>query len=235
MTNRKLEKRLRFLTIYVIVITAVCGFLVVTSFRQTTKNQRMDELTVKRINLTDENGKLQMVISNAHRQHPGRMNGQQLPARERPAGMIFFNEAGDECGGLIYNGNDKDAGLYLSVDKFRDDQVMQLQYSENPQKQRRKYGLQLWDYPRENTFDERMRRFRALKQLPTRKEQDNAYEQMLKDSLLMRDRLFIGKTYDKEVGLFIKDRDGRPRIKIYVDADNQPQMQLLDPDGKVMH
>ncbi|MBZ4188133.1 hypothetical protein [Niabella beijingensis] len=234
MTTGKLEKKLRFLIIYVIAITAVCGFLAFTSFRRATLRQTTDELTVKRINIVDEDGALRMVVSNEHRQHPGRMNGQQLPARERPAGIIFFNEAGDECGGLVYNGNDKDAGLFLSVDKFGDDQVMQLQYSENPQKQRRKYGLQLWDYPKENTFDERLRRFKALKQLPTREEQDKAYEQMLKDSLLMQDRLFIGQTYEKEMGLFIKDQDGKPRIKIFIDKDKQPRIQVLNPDGTIM-
>jgi len=195
----------------------------------------MDELTVKRMNVVDENGALRMVISNEHRQHPGRMNGQQLPVRERPAGFIFFNEAGDECGGLIYNGSDKDAGLYLSVDKFRDDQVMQLQYSEDPQKRRRKYGLQLWDYPKERTFDERMQRFKALKQLATREEQDKAYEQMRRDSLLMQDRLFIGQTYDNEMGLFIKDQDGKPRIKIFIDKNRQPRIQVLDTDGTIIH
>lgn len=206
-----------------------------TSFRRAAKNQQMDELTVKRINVTDENGKLRMVISNVHRQHPDIMNGKQIPPRERPAGMIFFNETGDECGGLIYNGTPEDAGLFLSVDQFRDDQVMQLQYAENPQKQRRKYGLQIWDYPKAHTTGERMQRFQALKQLSTKEERDKAYEQMQQDSLLIRDRLFIGKTYDKEVGLFIKDHDGRPRIRIYVDANNQPQIQLLDPDGRVIH
>ena len=31
----------------------------------------------------------------------------------------------------------------------------------------------------------------------------------------MEDRLFIGKNFNKDVGLFIKDQKGKPRIKIY--------------------
>lgn len=62
---------------------------------------------------------------------------------------LFFNSSGDECGGLVYDGNEKDAGMVLSVDKFRDDQIMQLQYMENTKNYDRKYGLQIWDYPKE--------------------------------------------------------------------------------------
>ena len=130
-----------------------------------------------------------MVISNEHRQHPGIMNGEKLPDRERSSGIIFFNSSGDECGGLVYDGNEKDAGLVLSVDKFRDDQIMQLQYMENTQNYDRKYGLQIWDYPKEKTFNERMRRFKELDKLKNKEEQQQAIKKMKTDSLLMEDRL----------------------------------------------
>ena len=42
---------------------------------------------------------------------------------------------------------------------------MQLQYMENTQNYDRKYGLQIWDYPKEKTFNERMRRFKELDKL----------------------------------------------------------------------
>ncbi len=84
----------------------------------------------------ESNGDLKLVISNSEKQHNGIINGKPLPERERQAGLIFFNSAGDECGGLVYDGNDAEAGLVLSVDKYRDDQVMQLQYIENTAKTR---------------------------------------------------------------------------------------------------
>lgn len=42
-------------------------------------------------------GKLQMVISNQHRQHPGIRNGINYDKRKgkRHPGMMFFNEKGD--------------------------------------------------------------------------------------------------------------------------------------------
>ncbi len=155
MTKKSLKRRLNFLTGYVIISSVAFLIIILSGFRNKEHKENMDELTVKRINVVDEKGNLRMVISNEHRQHPGIVNGEKLPARERSAGIIFFNSYGDECGGLVYDGNEKDAGLVLSVDKFRDDQIMQLQYMEDTKTYDRKYGLQIWDYPKENTFRER--------------------------------------------------------------------------------
>ena len=39
--------------------------------------------------------------------------------------MIFLNEEQDEVGGLVYKGNKEDGmGLVLSVDQYKNDQVM---------------------------------------------------------------------------------------------------------------
>ena len=47
-------------------------------------------------------------------------------------------------------------------------------------------------------------------------------------------RLFAGKNYDEQVGLFIKDEFGNPRIKIYIDKGNEPKFQVLDQKGNVI-
>ena len=48
--------------------------------------------------------------------------------------MLFFNEKGDECGGLSFDGNQKDgaanAGALLAFDRFRQDQTVGIQYGE---------------------------------------------------------------------------------------------------------
>ena len=232
MSDNSLNRKVNLLIAYAIVMTGVCCFLLF--FEKDGKQETIDELTVKRINIVDEEGDLRMVISNEKRQHPGRLNGEELPKRERPAGIIFFNSFGDECGGLIYDGNDQEAGLVLSVDKFKDDQIMQLQYMENTEQKLRKYGLQIWDYPKENTYTERNERFNKLKNSGTAEEQQEAIQRMKLDSLLAEERLFIGKNFSKEVGLFINDRQGNPRIKIYIGDDNNPKIEFLDEKGNII-
>jgi len=46
--------------------------------------------------------------------------------------------------------------------------------------------------------------------------------------------MFVGKKMNKDVGLFINDNKGKPRIKMYIDSDNNPKIELLDEEGNVL-
>lgn len=111
---------------------------------------------------------------------------------------------------------------------------MQLQYIENTEKNARKYGIQFWDYPKEDGIEERYKAFEDLQKIEDNKEKSAAYQQMKQDGLLPEDRMFVGKKMNKDVGLFINDNKGRPRIKIYIDNENNPKMEFLNEEGEVM-
>jgi len=231
--NEKLAKEIKFLRIYSVVIT-LAVFLLFYLTLKTDNTSHMEELTVERINIVEKNGDLKLVISNSEKQHSGLMQGKELAKRKRAAGLIFFNSDGDECGGLVYDGNEKNAGMVLSIDKFREDQVMQLQYIEDVKNKNRKYGIQLWDYPKENGWEERYRRGNELNKLTKKEEIRDGYTKLKQDSLLPDDRLFLGKTFNKDVGLFLYDKNSRPRIKIYIDNNNNPKFEFLDTEGNVI-
>jgi hypothetical protein len=76
------------------------------------------------------------------------MGGKVMSSRNRPAGMIFFNNDGDENGGLVYQGDKTGAGMAYSFDQYKNDQVMQLQYNQSNdgkgKPMARSYGLKLW-------------------------------------------------------------------------------------------
>src|SRR4051794_20393730 len=102
----KLEKEVRFLKIYAAVATLVGGVLLLSAFSSQNKNQKFGEIDVERINIVEKNGKLDMVISNQERQHPGISNGKVIErTSQRPPGMIFFDQAGNEMGGFIFGEN----------------------------------------------------------------------------------------------------------------------------------
>lgn len=223
------SKTLRFFKIYSIFLTAAITVLVILSFKN--GKPHFEEIDVERINVVEKNGDLKMVISNQERQHPGAMNGKTFPKRDREAGIIFFNSQGDECGGLVYDGNAKEAGMVYSIDKYKDDQIMQIQYEENTESKARKYGLQLWDYGKENAIEERGERFKQLQQLKNDSLMKAGITELKKEGLLPNERLFVGKTFNNEVGLFIKDKNGIPRIKVYVNKDNEPKIEFLDTAG----
>ncbi len=231
--ENKIIKEVTFLKLYSVVLTIAVAFLFYQNLNKN-KIAQFKEIDVERINVIEKNGDLKLVISNSERQHSGIINGKPLPERTRPAGMIFFNTVGDECGGLVYDGNETGAGLVLSVDKFQDDQVMQLQYIENTKTNDRKYGLQIWDYPVEDGFSERNKSYSDLQTAKTQEEKAKIIETLKEKRLLAEDRMFIGKTYKKDVGLFINDSYGNPRIKIYINKDNMTKFELLDEKGNII-
>ena len=144
----KLQRDVQVLKAYAFVVTMLLGLLAFAGFNQANQKIKFTEIDVERINIVEKDGKLKMVISNGERQHPGVIDGRTL-SRTRPPGMLFFNDKGDECGGLSFNGNEKDgnasAGALLAFDRFRQDQTVAIQYGESNGQY--SAGLRVWDNP----------------------------------------------------------------------------------------
>jgi hypothetical protein len=110
---------------------------------------------VERISVVDKNGTLRLVISNTDRMHPGVFDGVMIE-RERPlAGIIFFNDQGDEVGGLVTTGQEvngvREADTGLTFDQLKQDQTIGLMYSES--QGRRMAALKVWDRPEQHLTD----------------------------------------------------------------------------------
>jgi hypothetical protein len=58
------------------------------------------EISVKRLNIVGEDGKPRFILANAERLPGAIVAGEELPRKIRPAGILFYNEDGTECGGL---------------------------------------------------------------------------------------------------------------------------------------
>lgn len=230
----KLQREIRLLKVYSLVLTTVLIAFFFMAFRNDFAKQRFQEIDVERINVIEKDGTLKMVISNAERQHPGLVEGKPIAARERSAGLIFFNSAGDECGGLVYDATKKDgAGMVYSVDQYRNDQIMQLQYMQELEGNKaRSYGLKIWDRPDDFTLARMLKVTDSLKALKNEKIYEEATNQLASEGKFGTERLFVGRTWKDEVGLFIRDQKGKVRIKIYVDKQNQTKIETFDEQGK---
>ncbi|PAW94517.1 hypothetical protein CKK33_13865 [Mucilaginibacter sp. MD40] len=232
--ERELLKQVRILKVYSAVLTLVVLAGVFFGFTYVAGNAKFKEIDVERINIVEKTGKLRMVISNQERQHPGIIDGNVLPKRQREPGMIFFNTDGDECGGLIYDGTKKEAGFVLSVDKYHNDQIMQLQYNDNTEngKSIRSYGLKFWDRPENFTAGQLMAKYDSLEKLNDENALKAGITKLREQGLVGQDRMFVGKNPDNEVGLFIKDKNGKPRIYLYVDNNNKVVFKAMDENGQ---
>jgi hypothetical protein len=239
-----LTKQIRSLRIYVALLTVIviacliALILLIRGNRQTealaTRRINVDELTAHRINIVEPDGRLALVISDHARQHPGAMNGKDLPARDRPAGMIFFNDEGDECGGIVYDGTKKEASFTISVDQYKNDQIMQLQYQQDSGASlTRSYGLKLWDRNDRFTFQQHLDFYNALPPHDTIALR-SGIDSLRKLGYLSVERLFLGHTADGQTGLFLRDNKGIPRLRICIGKENEPLIQTLDDQGRVV-
>ena len=93
---------------------------------------KFEEIDVERINIVEKDGQLKMVISNKARQHPGIVNGKVIKRDyPRPPGLIFFNQLGDEMGGLVYGENGPKGHFgSLTWDKVKGDQTIGFRHME---------------------------------------------------------------------------------------------------------
>lgn len=223
----------------VLLSGALLLFTLFSSFRLQKQIDSFDEINVKRINIVEEDGTIRMVISNKEKQHSGRMDGKDWEQRERQAGLIFFNDQGDENGGIVYAAKKtKDGtivnGMSITMDRYRDDQVIQLLNDETIQNDKimSQRGLSINDFPTLDGINARNKAFSEAEKIADEKERKTKMREINK-MYGSKNLLFIGKTKGNSQGLFIADKNGQPKLMIYVDEKGEPKIQTLNDKGEM--
>ena len=67
----------------------------------------LKELSIERLNVIESDGTLRLVLCNTQHSPGHVMDGERFgePEGKRSAGVYFFDNEGNECGGLIYGGD----------------------------------------------------------------------------------------------------------------------------------
>ena len=226
----------RFLTIYSGVLTVVLSVTLLSGFIGHSRQGRFDEITVRRINIVEPDGTLRMVLSNKS-DCPGLIiKRKEYPREDRKtAGMIFFDDEGTEDGGLIFGGmKDRDGKVetfgHLSFDQYQQDQVFTIDAVEGDG--RRRSGIGIWDrgdYPIMEAFEASER----IRKLPEA-EQEAELKKFRASHPADAQRAYFGRDRDRSVGLRLMDPDGHERIRLRVNPDGTPVLQLLDAKGGVV-
>lgn len=186
-----------------------------------------------------------MVISNKQRIANPIIGGKKYPisasaGREYMAGMIFFNEAGDEMGGLVLNSfklpNGKIAGIgHLSFDRYNDNQVMAFQYNEN--KNGVRSGLSIFDRPGDGSFKKYMDLMEESNQITTSpeglKEINTSLKEISDKNQPGVQRLFIGSR-NETAQIELKDKKGIVKAGFYVDANDEAKLEFLNEKAGVL-
>lgn len=239
-----MNKELIFLRTFALGTVAAVFFLGSVAFRKS-GNQRFSEIDVERINIVEKDGTVKMVITNVERFPSGNdtLNGRPTnDTRKKRAGMLFFNEEGMECGGLIYDGqkraNGHSSGLSLTYDQYDGDQVVQLMMQDFQQGDRRLVtgGLRFNDQVPQFTHQRVAEISDELEEL--RKTDPKAMQEKLREYRKQGyggiQRMMLGKTGSETNGLFLFDDSGKMKAMFYVDKDNRAGLDFFDDKGEVI-
>jgi hypothetical protein len=236
--DKTTERKINFLMAYAVASTLFISFLALSSFSSNDRINKFDEIEVKKITVLGEDNLPRIVLSNESRQHSGRFNGKDMEKRERPSGIIFFNNQGDECGGLVHQSKIKDgkttSGMSFTMDNYNDDQVVQIlndeYYADGKAYIQR--GININQYPIGSNMEERNKKIEEIKKITDKTERNLKLKEVMEKEGSVN-RLFIGRTKGNSSGLFLSGPDGKPKMMIYVDEKGNPKIQTFNDKGEI--
>jgi hypothetical protein len=163
------------------------------------------------------------------------MDGVTLNRPRPEAGLIFFNDLGDEVGGLSYRGSDAGGQRYasgqLAFDQFKQDQIVAMTYQESTAG--RLAGLQVWDRS-DQSLGDLIRGLNAANALPAGPGRDAAVQAARARAEPGATRVFVGRNRDKSATVSLADSNGKPRLVLKVEPSGATSIEFLDADGKVV-
>jgi len=184
---------------------------------QRAKVPRFDRLEVGRLDVVEPDGKPRVIVSSAA-QFPGAIwGGKEYPHPDREkGGILYFNDDGTEAGGTVY----ANGGAIITFDQHDQDQTLALMLDED--EHGRAAGLYVQDQP-------------AKSLLPLLQAHDDKERERVANELgPAAPRVFAGRQKDGSSGVWLFDAQGKPRLRLQVDAAGEPRLELLDATGKTI-
>lgn len=188
-------------------------------------------LSVETISVVEPDGTLRLLLSSRARfPEAVQIAGEVIEHRRELAGVLFFSDEGDECGGLVFSGEDGQQVGSLTFDQYHGDQVIQLIQDESAEGKRA--GLFVNDQPA-IPLPELMRRWAAIGELPGG-ERKEARQRLRDEHAVAAQRLFAGKTTDRDAQVTLSAADGTVRLALRVTEEGHPSIQLFGANSEVI-
>lgn len=208
----KLEKKNRMLAMFCMASFAVSSALLVNfalDLDQPGKSTKEQNLST--LNIAGEDGVKRFIMSSTAPMAP--IQGEHIARTVPPgmSGMIFTDPKGNEVGGIGVSSRHTTVAL-----DYRDTPIEAIGLATYQGKTGQSAMLKVMDNPKE-TVD--------IKKIKV-----NDPEELKKLQSLMVDRITLG-VEENVASLVIKDREGKDRILIGVDSQDQPYIKVLNKDG----
>jgi hypothetical protein len=166
--------------------------------------QTFEEISVQRVNIVDPNGKPRLVLSNAEKFPNPVVNGKELTRDVKPAGLVFYNTAGNECGGVAVVGSDKGEQSMIILNYANSEAI----------------GF--------GKFEGKKGSYAAGLSVTDRIALDTDVKKVGATGV---ERITISNN-SGDAALVLSDPQGKPRIRLSVDARGTANIRILDRNGK---
>lgn len=239
----KIEREIRLLKAYACCSTLLFGALIFVAAKSPGGTAKFTEIDAERINIREKDGKLRLVIANTDRMPGGTVAGVDLKFRDGKrggAGMILFNDEGDEDGGFTWQGKAMDsshiAESTIRFDNYRQNEAIGMSHSQEGD--RKESALEVWDSPNTPFSAEFARQLATVGAMKDGPEKTAAMKTIIQqhpaEAGRLTRRVFVGRTLHDEAAVVLNDRNGKARIRMAVDSTGSASLQFLDDSGKVV-
>ena len=239
---KKLNRELVLLRTFAVSTAAIMTILLLFAFK-TNENQKFGTIDVERINIVEADGTVKMIITNVAQFPNGETIINDKPInknRKKRSGMLYFNEDGLECGGLIYDGakneNGHNSGLSLTYDRYDGDQVMQLLTTDEARGDERRVrsALTFSDRSANVSREEHNKIFAEIESIKDKKLRRQKRKEYNAQGLIGgTPRILLGKARGQKNGLFLFGDNGKRKGNFYVDKNNNVKLEVYDDEGNV--
>lgn len=195
----------------------------VSELVESQRRARFEEIEVERLNVVEPDGTLRVALSNNARFPAPIVGGKEGVRSGSPlAGVVFYNDDGDECGALYGYGRTAEDGTHtagggLNLDQCRpQEQVVGINY--HGQNGRNTTGMRVWE-----------RVHGAPVQFPD--------QESIDASLIGRPyatRVFAGRTSEGAAVVRLCDAQGGLRLRLAVPGTGEPTLEFFDEGGHLV-
>lgn len=184
------------------------------------------QLTLERLRIVERDGTLRLVLGNSSVGESIPLRGGEVPhpGRHPAAGLIFVNDEGSECGGLMWAGDRSDAGVRMSFDSYEQNDALVVGHFDEAGQ--RRSIVEFVDRPAWSLADF----LYDIGAAGTDGERAAVQQRYFAEGAGAR-RMLLSREADGSVVLALCDREGRERLRLSVTSDGEPRVETLDASG----
>jgi hypothetical protein len=169
--------------------------------------QAFEEISTQRLNIVDDKGKARIVLSNADKFPNPIIDGKEMVGAAKPVGIVFYNATGNECGGIALNSTDAGEQNALILNYTNSEAI----------------GFGKFE-SKEGSYSAGVS---VLDRIPLKSDTKKTGKTGI-------ERIIISNN-NGNAELSISDPQGKPRIRLSVDARGAANIHILDQKGKELY